>query len=128
MKAISVRQPWAWLIVNGHKDIENRIKRTHHRGPLLIHASCTMTRSYYAEAAKIAEGNGVTLPPFEHLERGGTVGQVTVVDCVDRSPSPWFFGPFGYVLENPSALPFQPCGGQLGIFTPSLPAVAAGSA
>lgn len=24
MKAISVRQPWAWLIIHGGKDIENR--------------------------------------------------------------------------------------------------------
>lgn len=24
MKALSIRQPWAWLIANGHKDIENR--------------------------------------------------------------------------------------------------------
>ena len=21
MKALSIRQPWAWLIVNGHKDL-----------------------------------------------------------------------------------------------------------
>ena len=39
LPALSVRQPWAWLIVNGVKDIENRLWRTHHRGPSLIHAS-----------------------------------------------------------------------------------------
>src|SRR5437016_10859136 len=38
MKALSVRQPWAWLIVNGHKDIENRSWQTKFRGKLLIHA------------------------------------------------------------------------------------------
>ena len=31
MKAISIRQPWAWLVVNGHKDVENRTWRTKHR-------------------------------------------------------------------------------------------------
>lgn len=29
---LSIRQPWAWLIVNGYKDIENRTWPTHFRG------------------------------------------------------------------------------------------------
>ncbi|WP_234838619.1 ASCH domain-containing protein [Sinorhizobium meliloti] len=36
--AISIMQPWAWLIVNGHKDIENRDWPTKSRGPVAIHA------------------------------------------------------------------------------------------
>ena len=36
MKVIVVRQPWAWLIVHGYKDIENRSWRTRYRGTLLI--------------------------------------------------------------------------------------------
>ena len=38
MKALSIRQPWAELIVAGLKDIENRTWRTDYRGPVLIHA------------------------------------------------------------------------------------------
>ena len=38
LKVLVVRQPWAWLIVNGYKDIENRSWRTRYRGALLIHA------------------------------------------------------------------------------------------
>ncbi len=38
LKAISIRQPWAWLIVNGYKDVENRIWVANLRGPVLIHA------------------------------------------------------------------------------------------
>src|SRR5215472_1457845 len=38
MKALSVRQPWAWLIVNGYKPVENRNWLTKFRGRLLIHA------------------------------------------------------------------------------------------
>ena len=45
MKALSIRQPWAWLIVNGHKDIENRSWPTRFRGPVLIHAAKGMTMS-----------------------------------------------------------------------------------
>jgi hypothetical protein len=32
MKALSIKQPWAWLIVNGHKDIENRDWRSDNPG------------------------------------------------------------------------------------------------
>jgi hypothetical protein len=38
MKALSVRQPWAWAIAFGQKDIENRTWGTGYRGPLAIHA------------------------------------------------------------------------------------------
>ena len=47
MKALSIRQPWAWLIVNGHKDIENRQWRTHFRGKIYVHAAKGMTRGDY---------------------------------------------------------------------------------
>jgi hypothetical protein len=42
MRALTIRQPWAWLIVHGHKDLENRTWCTSYRGPLLIHAAGTM--------------------------------------------------------------------------------------
>lgn len=39
MKAISIKQPWAWLIISGYKTVENRKWYTAHRGDILIHAS-----------------------------------------------------------------------------------------
>jgi hypothetical protein len=39
MKIISIRQPWAPLIVSGIKDVENRTWRTNYRVLVLIHAS-----------------------------------------------------------------------------------------
>jgi predicted transcriptional regulator len=44
MKAISIRQPWAQLVVEGVKDIENRNWFTMHRGRLYIHASKTFEK------------------------------------------------------------------------------------
>ena len=38
MLALSIQQPWAWLIVNGHKGVENRDWDTRQRGDILIHA------------------------------------------------------------------------------------------
>jgi len=32
MKALSIRQPYAWLIIHGYKDIENRTWGTRVRG------------------------------------------------------------------------------------------------
>jgi hypothetical protein len=33
MRALSIRQTWAELIVHGIEDVENRSWLTHHRGP-----------------------------------------------------------------------------------------------
>jgi hypothetical protein len=118
MIALSIRQPWAWLIVNGHKPVENRTWRTSYRGPLLIHASKGMTRREFAECRSItwAMSLPIDLPSFEELERGGIVGQAVLIDCVNQHDSPFFFGPFGFVLADAKPLPFRPCKGQLGFF------------
>lgn len=124
MKALAIRQPWAWCIIHGGKDIENRDWRTKYRGTVLVHASAGMTRKEYedaAYAAKMAQfDNGETqhVPAFEDLQRGGIIGQVDIVDCVEESTSPWFFGKFGFVLQNAKPLPFRPVKGALGFFAP----------
>jgi len=116
MKALSIRQPWAWLIVNGHKDIENRSWPTRVRGPVLIHAAKGMTRFEYEDAQGLAEHLGITLPPPDKLERGGIVGRATITGCVEESNSPWFFGRYGFVIVGALALPFDPMPGRLGFF------------
>jgi hypothetical protein len=42
MKALSIRQPWASLLVDGHKVYEYRSRDFHHRGLVAIHASKTV--------------------------------------------------------------------------------------
>lgn len=118
MKALSIRQPWAWLIVNGFKDIENRNWRSFTRGLVLIHAGKAMSEEEYLEAFVLAQQNGVMLPPADDLERGGIVGEAEMVDCVTYSDSPWFFGDYGFVMADAKPLPFRPCAGKLGFFTP----------
>ena len=112
---IVVRQPWAWLIVNGKKDIENRSWRTHYRGPLLIQASAGLpSKSDLEEARRFARKRGVNLP--EEFETGGIVGMVHLKECVTSSRSRWFLGPVGWVLSKPRRFPFVPLKGRLGIF------------
>jgi hypothetical protein len=119
MPALSIRQPWAWLILHAGKDIENRSWPTKFRGRFLIHAAKGMTRDEYEDGVDplwMRGGPTIDLPSFGDLERGGIVGSAEIVDCVRHSDSPWFFGPFGFVLRNPVTLPFRHLRGSLGFF------------
>ncbi|MCV0384877.1 MAG: ASCH domain-containing protein [Nitrobacter sp.] len=118
MKAISIRQPWAWAILHAGKDIENRDRRWNLRGRIVVHASATMTRD---EIAAIEDMSPHWPVPSREAFRacgllGALVGTVEVVDCVRDHSSRWFFGPFGLVLREPR--PFKtpvPYKGALGV-------------
>ncbi|WP_245643649.1 ASCH domain-containing protein [Roseateles chitosanitabidus] len=123
VKAICIRQPWAWLILHGGKDIENRSWATKVRGRVLIHASQGMTFDEWNDGVAFArlarDGLGhppVTIPGAKNIERGGIVGSVEIVDCVTASTSPWYMGDVGFVLRDPRPLPFVPMKGRLGFF------------
>lgn len=122
MKAISIRQPWAWLIVNGYKDIENRTWYTRYRGPVLVHAAKGMTRSEYQMACDLAFSINpdIFMPAFEEFERGGIVGYVTITGCTNAETSPWFFGPIGFELTAARPLPFHRMTGRLNFFETGL--------
>jgi len=90
MRAITIHQPWAELIVRGEKDVENRSWRTHHRGPLLIHAGARAGGASFAE-------HGVS----EDAERSAIIGVVEVVDCTQRRRSRWHDeGSWGWYLAG----------------------------
>lgn len=118
MKALSIRQPYAWLIVSGLKDIENRSWRTLHRGPLLIHAAARYSRSDHAYFDNVISRDfGIRLPDFGEMQLGGIVGQVDVTDCVAEHMSRWKNPEsFGFVLANARPLPFLQIRGRLGLF------------
>ena len=68
----------------------------------------------------------VLLPDIHEFARGGIVGAVTLSDCVAEHDSPWFTGPYGFVLAEAKPLPFVPLTGQLGFFAvPELEGVTA---
>lgn len=121
MKALSIRQPWAWLILNAGKDVENRTWPSSHVGPVLIHASAGGSRREFDDAMNwIVLNNKIALdfeePEFRDLERGGIVGVAEMVGCVTYSSSPWFTGPYGFFLKNAMPLPFRPLKGALKFF------------
>lgn len=124
--ALSVKQPWAALIVRGRKTVEIRNWPTARRGRILIHA------------ARIADDRPAAwthVPPsWEDLAqlRGGILGAVELVDCrtyrnveefVRDAPdhlneADWFVGPklHGFVFASPEVLPFRPCPGWMRFF------------
>ncbi len=60
MKALSVRQPWAWLIVNGYKDVENRDWNTKLRGQIWIHTGVhRVTKAEYEQFVENCEAVGI---------------------------------------------------------------------
>ena len=120
MRALSLQQPWAWLIVHGFKDIENRKWPTKFRGEFLVHASKKFDKlGYLYVRDEIWPGleHVPVLPSVDEFLRGGIVGKATIIDCVEQSDSVWFFGPYGFVVRDALPLNFVELNGMLGFFT-----------
>jgi hypothetical protein len=117
-KAITVRQPWAWAIVNGYKDVENRSRRTDQRGPLLIHAAQKMDPDGFQFLWEL--GLHRKLP--DDLPRGALVGEVNLSDCQYGYESDWALrGNWQWILTRPTEFrsPLE-CPGALGFFVPDV--------
>lgn len=97
MKALSVRQPWAWAILHAGKRIENRERADgrmpslcSYRGPLLIHAAkdCSVVECEHAIGSilKIDTCRETVLrawPGRVNVDKGGIVGVCNVVSVVE---------------------------------------------
>lgn len=72
MKVLTIREPWASLIINGYKKYEFRSWKTNYRGKILIHAGINIDKDM--------------LNRFKdyNLEcvKGGIIGEVELVDCI----------------------------------------------
>lgn len=137
-RALSLKQPWAALLVAGRKTIEVRRWRTDHRGPVLIHA------------ARIDDPRPVAwdlvpddLRPLTAL-RGGVIGVGELVECrtyadldsfvadreAHRNDPAWFEprGLFGFCFRDVRPLPFHQVPGFVRLFEVELevPAASAG--
>lgn len=116
-RVLTIRQPWAWAIVFGGKEIENRSWPTKHRGPLLIHAGMAFEACGYEVVRQLATRPP---PPASELAHGAIIGAVDLVDCVRDSTSTWASsGGWHWCLSNPQPLA-QPvrCPGKLGLWRP----------
>lgn len=118
---MSVRQPWAWAIIHGGKEIENRSLgsiRAGRMGPgeICVHAASGMKEDEYRYAHWRLQKHGVQCPRPDALIRGGIIGTVEVTGIVTQSESEWFGGEAGLVLANPQPVEPFPATGALGYF------------
>lgn len=122
MKAITVKQPWAWAIIHARKNIENRSWATRHRGPIMIHAGSDRREYDRINPDAFESCFGVALPPKSQLTFGAIIGQATVIECYtwddlpDEHDSPWAFGPWCWVLSEARSIAPIPMPGQLGLW------------
>lgn len=147
MKALTVQQPWAWAIIHGAKNIENRTALWLYRGQLAIHAGKRWSDRGATDPRVIgswldAYPSSRTRELTAHLMRDGGV-ILGVVDLVDVHPDAGCCRPWGesayvehggttrrrvthLVLENPRSLAEPiPCTGALGLWTPPADVAAA---
>jgi len=125
MKALSIQQPWSWLIVQALKDIENRDWTTEYRGLVLIHAGKRIDTDILKEMT--GQWTRQTMPDHWRaawammpengaFSMGGIVGYATLQKVVTESDSPWFRGRYGFILTQRHPVDFIPLRGQLGLF------------
>ena len=125
--ALSIRQPWAALVVAGLKSIEIRAWPTKRKGRILIHAARVSDRRPIGwELLPDA------LVPMARL-RGGIIGHADLLDCIAyrstarfaadenlhmNNPA-WFPGStvYGFKFAAATPLPFRRYPGWLRFFT-----------
>lgn len=133
MRALSLLQPWAWLIVQPDperphyplKDIENRKwdlpKSFELPQRIYVHASLTWDDIPFEILREVIAQKNIEVPTKDELTFGAIVGEVTIVGSttLPTSHNPWFVGPYGFELMHPR--PYDTpilCRGQLKFWTP----------
>lgn len=97
-KALSIRQPWAELILRGDKCVEYRSQATKVRGTVYIYAALGRPEVSDREVANLVGQS------WDHLDIGVIVGMVDVVGCDETESG------FEWQLANPKRLdtPLKP--------------------
>jgi len=118
MKALSLKQPWAELVVSKKKTIELRKWNTKFRGNFLIHAS------------KIPDKNAMQLFGYQNLPTGCVVGKATIINVKKYTVEKDFkkdknkhlaahtkdWGSYGFILTDIKRVKLIMCNGKLGFW------------
>lgn len=90
MKALSIKQPWAQLIVDGVKDIENRTWKTNFRGRIYVHASKPTKFNVSLTDDQVLAAIYVMKDAIDgRMYFGAIIGEVDIIDCVQNHSSIW---------------------------------------
>lgn len=118
-RALTILQPWAWCVVQGHKPVENRTVRTSFRGWFLIHAGKTNESHFHSTSHCInlvRSKHGIECPSVAMLEFGSFIGIVELHEVVTALSDPWFKGPYGYMVRGALSFKAIPCRGNVGFW------------
>lgn len=87
MRILTVRQPWAWAIIHGGKDVENRVRNIAggYRGPIAIHGGLSLDAEAFAHSALHSawterRDNDALSGGWSDKYMGAIVGVVDLVD------------------------------------------------
>lgn len=122
MKALTIKQPWASLIIEGYKKYEFRSWKTNYRGKILIHSGLSLEKDMIE---RFKEYN-------LNYNLGYIIGEAEIVDCILidkefyeslRKTNPLVYGrsnhveTYGWKLENIKKYdkPIS-CKGKLGLW------------
>lgn len=132
VRGLSLTQPWAWLMQEGHKIDENRTRkwRVLYRSFLLLHASERMRDGDWNNCRTFMESRGivnVVLPNQDQLKLGGFValafceflGDENTYRSNGVTPDKFFTGPYAYRLKC-KPIDFIPATGLHGLWFPAL--------
>ncbi len=72
MKALTIKEPWASLIINGYKEYEFRSWKTNYRGKILIHAGKSTDKEAYS---RVKDYN-------LEINNGSIIGECNITDCI----------------------------------------------
>ncbi len=139
MKALSIRQPWAYLVAHGYKPVENRNnwQQPRFRGEMAIHASQSITRKEHLDCVDFVVSCSLPgeIPPYQSYPLGMIVAVVDVVDiipprgedesyqhaffrCPEGARDWWDQDQSGILVANVRRLtPAVRCKGMLGLWT-----------
>lgn len=126
MRALTLIRPWPWAIFHAGKDVENRswAPSPYQLAPgelLAIHAGSRWDSYGSGTIGSLltqAAGRVPRIMPAKSEHALGIIGVVKFMGVIATScDSPWFFGPFGWRIEEPRLLPEPiPCRGALGLW------------
>lgn len=119
MKAISIRQPWAWAICHAGKDVENRTRVWNYQGPIAVHACGDYAPRDFAAAHEFMARLDIE-PPITGLPTKCIVAMADLIGCLypgNDTTSRWYTGQYGLVLRDVRVLATPvPCRGALGLW------------